>query len=199
MPTISSASRDELAREASELTRADDAAVRELYARHARALHGYVRRFCPDRASADDIVQETFIRAWRHLPQLSADDRLVRAWLYRVARNLLTDAARARRSRPVTVRVQPAEEGGDDTKLSQVLDQQLVTGALRQLSASHRTVLVETLFGYPGLSSLLATAVTARDYPEVQGIVLVMSVLFIALKLSADLLYGALDPRARIA
>jgi len=61
------------------------------------------------------------------------------------------------------------------------------------------TVLVETLFGYPGLSSLLATAVTARDYPEVQGIVLVMSVLFIALKLSADLLYGALDPRARIA
>ncbi|HEV2934490.1 MAG TPA: sigma-70 family RNA polymerase sigma factor [Streptosporangiaceae bacterium] len=146
MPTISSASRDELAREASELTRADDAAVRELYARHARALHGYVRRFCPDRASADDIVQETFIRAWRHLPQLSADDRLVRAWLYRVARNLLTDAARARRSRPVTVRVQPAEEGGDDTKLSQVLDQQLVTGALRQLSASHRTVLVETFY-----------------------------------------------------
>jgi RNA polymerase sigma-70 factor (ECF subfamily) len=138
MPTISSASRDELAREASELTRADDAAVRELYARHARALHGYVRRFCPDRASADDIVQETFIRAWRHLPQLSADDRLVRAWLYRVAR--------ARRSRPVTVRVQPAEEGGDDTKLSQVLDQQLVTGALRQLSASHRTVLVETFY-----------------------------------------------------
>jgi RNA polymerase sigma-70 factor, ECF subfamily len=146
MPTISSASRDELACEASELTRADDAAVRELYARHARALHGYVRRFCPDRASADDIVQETFIRAWRHLPQLSADDRLVRAWLYRVARNLLTDAARARRSRPVTVRVQPTEEGGDDTKLSQVLDQQLVTGALQRLSVSHRTVLVETFY-----------------------------------------------------
>jgi peptide/nickel transport system permease protein len=61
------------------------------------------------------------------------------------------------------------------------------------------TVLVEFLFGYPGLSGLLATAVTARDYPEVQGIILVMSVLFIALKLSADLLYGALDPRARIA
>ena len=45
-----------------------DAAVRELYSRHAKALHSYVQRFCPDRANADDIVQETFIRAWRHLP-----------------------------------------------------------------------------------------------------------------------------------
>ena len=42
-----------------------DAAIRQLYSRYADALHGYVERFCPDRASADDIVQETFIRAWR--------------------------------------------------------------------------------------------------------------------------------------
>ena len=42
-----------------------------------------------------NIVQEIFIRAWRHLPQLSADDRPVRPWLYRVARNLLIDANRA--------------------------------------------------------------------------------------------------------
>ena len=63
-----------------------DAAIRQLYSQYGKALHGYVERFCPDRASADDIVQETFIRAWRHLPQLSADDRPVRPWLYRVAR-----------------------------------------------------------------------------------------------------------------
>src|ERR1700678_2767807 len=55
-----------------------DAAIRLLYSRHARALHAYVARFGPDRASADDIVQETFIRAWRHLPQLSADNRPIR-------------------------------------------------------------------------------------------------------------------------
>jgi RNA polymerase sigma-70 factor (ECF subfamily) len=52
-----------------------DAVIRELYSHYAKALHAYVEQFCPDRASADDIVQETFIRAWRHLPQLSADDR----------------------------------------------------------------------------------------------------------------------------
>src|SRR5690242_13948114 len=101
-----------------------DAAIRQLYARHAPALRRYVGRFCPDRASADDIVQETFIRAWRHLPQLSSGDLPVRPWLFRVARNLLIDAYRAARSRPVTVWPQPAEEGRDDTALDRVLDQQ---------------------------------------------------------------------------
>src|ERR1700758_2726910 len=103
-----------------------DAAIRQLYSRYAKALHGYVERFCADRASADDIVQETFIRAWRHLPQLSADGRPVRPWLFRVARNLLIDADRAARSRPVTVHAESAEEGSDDTGLNQVLDRQLV-------------------------------------------------------------------------
>ena len=124
-----------------------DAAVRHLYATHAQALRRYVERFCPDPASADDIVQETFIRAWRHLPQLSSGDRPVRPWLYRVARNLLIDADRAARSRPITVRVQASpEEGRDDTGLNRVLDQQIMADALDQLSPAHRTVLVETFY-----------------------------------------------------
>jgi RNA polymerase sigma-70 factor (ECF subfamily) len=139
MVVIQNAARDESARAA-------DAAVRQLYARHSPALHGYVARFCPDRASADDIVQETFIRAWRHLPQLSADGRPVRPWLFRVARNLLIDADRAARSRPATVQTE-AEEGRDDTGLDQVLDRQLVADALRQLSPAHRAVLVEVFYG----------------------------------------------------
>jgi RNA polymerase sigma-70 factor (ECF subfamily) len=91
-------------------------------------------------------VQETFIRAWRHLPQLSSGDFPVRPWLFRVARNLLTDAARAARSRPVTVRAQAAEEGHDDTGLDRVLDQQVVANALNRLSPAHRAVLMETFY-----------------------------------------------------
>src|SRR6266513_4637438 len=102
-----------------------DAAIRQLYSDHAQALRSYVRRFCPDQASADDIVQETFIRAWRHLPQLSADDRPIRPWLFRVARNLLIDADRAARARPVTVQEQPDEEAGTDPGLDQILDREL--------------------------------------------------------------------------
>jgi ABC-type dipeptide/oligopeptide/nickel transport system permease component len=59
------------------------------------------------------------------------------------------------------------------------------------------TVLVEYVFNYPGLSGLLVDSVNARDYPEVQGIVLVISILFVALNLGVDLLYGILDPRVR--
>ena len=128
-----------------------DAAMRQLYSRYGKALYRYAERFCPDLASTDDIVQETFIRAWRHLPQLSADERPVRPWLFRVARNLLIDANRAARSRPVIAQVQP-EEGRDDTGLDQVLDRQLVADALRQLSPAHRSVLVEIFYGGDSLA-----------------------------------------------
>jgi len=59
------------------------------------------------------------------------------------------------------------------------------------------TVLVEYVFNWPGLSSFLVRAVEARDYPEVRGIVLVISTLFVFLNLAVDLLYAALDPRVR--
>jgi RNA polymerase sigma-70 factor (ECF subfamily) len=137
MPAIPHVTRGELPPNA-------DAAVRLLYSRHADALRAYVVRFCPGRASADDIVQETFMRAWRHLPQLTADDRPIRPWLFKVGRNLLIE--RAARARPVTVQAQPAEDVGDDTGLDQILDRQLVTGALQHLSPAHRTVLVETFY-----------------------------------------------------
>lgn len=61
------------------------------------------------------------------------------------------------------------------------------------------TVLVEFVFNWPGLSGYLVRAVEARDYPEVVGIVLVISVLFVALNLVVDLINAALDPRIRLA
>ena len=127
------------------LPRDADAAARQLYLCHREALQGYVARFCPDWASAEDIVQETFIRAWRHLPQLSADPRPVRPWLFRVARSP-DDADRAARSRPVTVHDQAAGEIRDETGLDQILDRELITDALQRLSPRHRAVLVETFY-----------------------------------------------------
>jgi peptide/nickel transport system permease protein len=59
------------------------------------------------------------------------------------------------------------------------------------------TVLVEYVFNYPGISGLLVDAVNARDYPMVQGVVLVISILLVLLNLFVDLLYAVLDPRIR--
>lgn len=57
------------------------------------------------------------------------------------------------------------------------------------------TVLIEYVFNWPGLSGFLVTAVEQRDYPAVQGVVLVISFLFILINLAVDLLYSVLDPR----
>jgi peptide/nickel transport system permease protein len=59
------------------------------------------------------------------------------------------------------------------------------------------TVLVEYVFNYPGISGLLVDAVNARDYPMVQGVVLVISILLVLLNLFVDLLYAVFDPRIR--
>ena len=111
----------------------------------AAALALYARQWL-DAASADDIVQETFIRAWHHLPQLSADDRPVRPWLFRVARNLLIDANRAAQARPMTVPGDAAAEVGTDSGMEEILDREVVYAALQHLSPAHQTVLVETFY-----------------------------------------------------
>jgi peptide/nickel transport system permease protein len=59
------------------------------------------------------------------------------------------------------------------------------------------TVLVEFVFNWPGLSGYLVRAVEARDYPEVLGIVLVISAIFVLLNFLVDLLYAVIDPRVR--
>jgi peptide/nickel transport system permease protein len=58
-------------------------------------------------------------------------------------------------------------------------------------------VLVEYIFNWPGMSTLLITAIGRRDYPTVQGVVLVASAFLILVNLAVDLLYGFIDPRIR--
>jgi len=59
------------------------------------------------------------------------------------------------------------------------------------------SVLVESVFGYPGLGSLLLTAVTNRDYPLMQAIFLLITVSMLVAIFLVDILYGWLDPRVR--
>lgn len=58
-------------------------------------------------------------------------------------------------------------------------------------------VLTETVFAWPGLGRLIVDAIKDRDYPVVQGGVLLVGTVFVALNLTVDLLYLAVDPRLR--
>ena len=60
-------------------------------------------------------------------------------------------------------------------------------------------IIVETIFAWPGVGKLLADSIYDRDYPMIQGFVLVMGTVFAVLSLLADLLYLWLDPRIRFA
>ena len=59
------------------------------------------------------------------------------------------------------------------------------------------TVLVEAIFNWPGLSTLLVSAVSARNYPLVQGAMLAIAAAFILINLAVELFYSLLDPRIR--
>ena len=59
-------------------------------------------------------------------------------------------------------------------------------------------VITETVFSWPGIGKLTVDAIFARDYPVVQGAVLVTATLFVLINLATDLIYTALDPRVRL-
>jgi len=59
-------------------------------------------------------------------------------------------------------------------------------------------VITETVFSWPGMGRLLVDAVTQRDYPVVQGVVLILAVLVLLSNLAADVMYAYLDPRIRL-
>lgn len=75
--------------------RGDASAFAELVARHEKPLWNFLRRFTQDPASAEDLLQETFMRVVKSAPSYQPSARF-RTWLYTIARNLCTDHARSR-------------------------------------------------------------------------------------------------------
>jgi len=126
----------------------DEDLVRVLYDEHGGPLLGYALRLTRgDRQHAEDVVQETLLRAWRHPEALDGTRGSVRPWLYTVARNLVIDGERARRARPHEVGDEVLSLLPSDDDLEQVIDAWEVADALWQLRTEHREVLRETYYG----------------------------------------------------
>jgi RNA polymerase sigma-70 factor, ECF subfamily len=120
--------------------------VRTIHAEHGQVLLGYVIRLTGDREQARDIVQETLLRAWRNADSLNAGDGSLRGWLLTVARNLVIDAARARRSRPAEVPPTAHDPAETRDHVEDLANAIVVADALRKLSPEHRAALVEVYY-----------------------------------------------------
>ncbi len=124
----------------------DEALIRSLYEEHGRSLLAYATRLTGDRASAEDVVQETLVRAWRHGRTLVEEKGSIRGWLLTVTRNIIIDRARARSARPTEVAESPATPPVEHDHAESVVNSMLVLGAMDSISAEHREVLVELYY-----------------------------------------------------
>nr|WP_225845120.1 sigma-70 family RNA polymerase sigma factor [Streptomyces sp. HPF1205] len=121
--------------------------MRALYREHAGALYAYVLRLVAgDRHQAEDVVQETLLRAWKNASKLDASARSLRPWLVTVARRIVIDGHRGRMSRPRETSPAALEQLPARDELERSLRLMTISDALRDLSDAHREVLVETYF-----------------------------------------------------
>jgi RNA polymerase sigma-70 factor (ECF subfamily) len=117
--------------------------LRALHDQHARAVWAYVLRLTNgDAARADDVVQETMLRAWRHPQVLDQSQGSARAWLLTVARRIVIDDWRSRNRHGEVITADPPDQPVSDTT-DRTVDAMIVTAAMRRLSPDHRAVLLE--------------------------------------------------------
>jgi RNA polymerase sigma-70 factor (ECF subfamily) len=126
------------------------AVMRQLHDEHAAALWAFCLRLTGnDRAYAEDVAQETLLRAWRNAAVLQESKGSVRSWLFTVARNIVIDEWRSKRVRREVPTGDLGELGdppatGDRT--DELLLSWVVAEALTRLSEDHRAVLLECYY-----------------------------------------------------
>jgi RNA polymerase sigma-70 factor, ECF subfamily len=128
--------------------RTGERALAQLQLEHGRALLGFLLGLTyGDRQRAEDLVQETLVRAWQHPEALESEHESMRPWLFTVARRLAIDARRARQARPNEVSDQPLRNmSTDHDQIERSVHAHDVRQALKRLSPEHRAVLVEVYF-----------------------------------------------------
>ena len=123
------------------------AVMRQLHDEHAAALWAFCLHLTGnDRAHAEDVAQETLLRAWRNAAVLEESRGSVRSWLFTVARNIVIDEWRSKRTR----REIPTDDLGElpstGDRTDELLLSWVVAEALTRLSDEHRAVLLECYY-----------------------------------------------------
>jgi RNA polymerase sigma-70 factor (ECF subfamily) len=141
-----------------------DTALRTLYQAHGAVLLTYLVRLTKgDRHKAEDLLQETLIRAWRHPEARGAGGEWSRPWLLMVARRIAIDHVRAAMARPTEIGDERLNERAEpNAGLDQFADREEIRAAVLALPERFRDVIVEIYFR----DHSVATAAEALGVPE---------------------------------
>lgn len=109
---------------------------------HRDGLVSYAEKMLNDHGLAEDVVQETIIRAWRNIDRLTGMEGSLRGWLFTVTRHLVIDWVRKPHARKEIVGVTYVEPAWGRDETDAVRDAMVVRPLLQRLSPEHRAVLV---------------------------------------------------------
>jgi RNA polymerase sigma-70 factor (ECF subfamily) len=151
-------------------TAGDESAFSELVERHRRELQAHAYRIVGSREDAEDLTQETFLRAWRMRESFQGRASF-RAWLYRIATNTCLSALERRSRRPQGVQspgaleaIPAADAEPDEVLVTKETAHLAVLAAVQHLPPRQRAVLiVRDVLGWPAkeTAALLGTSVAS--------------------------------------
>lgn len=133
-------------------------AFQQIVVTHSAAVFAHAYRMTGNEQDAEEVVQDTFLRAYRQLARFDGRATL-RTWLYRIASNRAIDLLRARKRRDVVEPLEeqhsePASKPGQDAALNNRAIRQKLLQALDQLSGDERTAFVLRHFEHSSIAHI---------------------------------------------
>jgi RNA polymerase sigma-70 factor (ECF subfamily) len=124
---------------------ADEAGLRDAFLSHGGELFGFARRSLNSTPNAEDVVQETFSRAWRSRARFDPTLGSLRTWLFTIERRVILDFS-ARQAKNSTVPLDRAQEPASDDHVERAMLGWQMESALERLDQEHRMVITEIYF-----------------------------------------------------
>jgi len=122
-------------------------AMTKLWQLHGGALLRFALKLTlGDRQRAEDIVQETLVRAWRHPEVMDGREHAIRSWLFTITRHVAIDLWRARSRSEELIDDEELDRPDPAEPIEQAVTAMDIRAALAQLTPEHRQVIVEMYF-----------------------------------------------------
>jgi RNA polymerase sigma-70 factor (ECF subfamily) len=124
---------------------ADEAGLREAFLSHGGELFGFARRSLNSTPNAEDVVQETFSRAWRSRARFDPTLGSLRTWLFTIERRVILDFS-VRQAKHATVSLDQAREPASEDHVERAMLGWQMESALQRLDPEHRMIITEIYF-----------------------------------------------------